>query len=733
MAVASYGLPATADVNTVPEEPTEAAASIINTSLLGAALAGAGESRATFPSNPGPDSGALDASLLGSEVIELGGINIPITDIFDFGEAGALQSLSEASSELDGHAITSAVGADGSLSLDAIDNASMGNMRLDVVQLANSLGVGDIQAIVDQAYLEIGAVGAEVEAIDGAFQDPDGVGGDGQYKVADLVLAVQSQAVADMLAQMVDAISSIDGALEDSINEILAAQNLLDPITSALPAGVTVDATVNSDVSGAIEEAFLSGSLTDETSIIDIDPSTGMIYIDMAEFMGNDEGAGTNAEGLNSQNPNTELIDDNLYPMVADSIHDIIENAIALAVSTVEASLGSISVDLTVDATSPLGGTATKTISAALDGTITSTACESTGIDGAAACTLLDTAEAAISPLLSTVVQTISNTLLANDGAMLYDLFTLIKTDSITAPIRAVLDPFIQILADNVLSVQLNRQVSETCTLPDGTTAPNSLEVSAISIGAAPSIGGARLNLGTAGVRMDACDEYALITPAITADPASIPAGDATAVSGTDFTPEADVTVQLVDADGNPVGEQVTVTTDGSGAFTTDLPVAADVPPGDYTIEAVDVTTGIPATAPLTVTQPDVQELNIGLDPPTVPAGDPTTATGTGYTPDSTASVQLVDPAGAPVGDSITVSTDANGEFTTEVPVPADAAPGDYTVVGTDDSTGNSAEAALTVTEPTATDIGSIGDFVWDDLNADGVQDADERVTPCRR
>jgi LPXTG-motif cell wall-anchored protein len=43
------------------------------------------------------------------------------------------------------------------------------------------------------------------------------------------------------------------------------------------------------------------------------------------------------------------------------------------------------------------------------------------------------------------------------------------------------------------------------------------------------------------------------------------------------------------------------------------------------------------------------------------------------------------------------VDTDEDGGFTVDVPVPADAEPGSFTVVGTDDTTGEAAQAPLTV------------------------------------
>ncbi|WP_308409811.1 SdrD B-like domain-containing protein, partial [Zhihengliuella halotolerans] len=72
----------------------------------------------------------------------------------------------------------------------------------------------------------------------------------------------------------------------------------------------------------------------------------------------------------------------------------------------------------------------------------------------------------------------------------------------------------------------------------------------------------------------------------------------------------------------------------------------------------------------------------------------------------------------------VTVPTDENGDFVGELPVPEGTEPGDYTVEAVD-SEGNEGSAPLEVLVPGSGD-GSIGDFVWDDTNADGVQDAGE-------
>ncbi|MGQ7789011.1 hypothetical protein, partial [Nesterenkonia sp. K-15-9-6] len=80
------------------------------------------------------------------------------------------------------------------------------------------------------------------------------------------------------------------------------------------------------------------------------------------------------------------------------------------------------------------------------------------------------------------------------------------------------------------------------------------------------------------------------------------------------------------------------------------------------------------------------------VDPDSVPAGESTTVTGEGYTPDSTVTVQLRDQDGNPVGEPVEdVPTSEDGTFEVSLPTPEDAEPGDYTVAGVDDTTGEEA------------------------------------------
>src|SRR5699024_847535 len=153
-----------------------------------------------------------------------------------------------------------------------------------------------------------------------------------------------------------------------------------------------------------------------------------------------------------------------------------------------------------------------------------------------------------------------------------------------------------------------------------------------------------------------------------------------------------DVAVQLTAADGAPVGDPVTVTTDEDGAFTTDLTVPEGTEGGDYTVVGTTAE-DVSAQAPLVVTNAP----SIVADPDRVPAGESTTVNGSDFPATTEVTVQLQDSTGAPVGDPVTVTTDEDGDFTTDLPVPAGTPEGeDYQVEATT-ADGDSATTPLAV------------------------------------
>ena len=676
VAVTTFGLPAMADVDTQPDETTEAAASNIDLSLIGQELAGGGQSRALYPGGPATDDGALNASLLGGQLLDLGGVQLPIDQIIDYGELGALLSQSTATDAKNGEAISGIAGADGSLSLDG-EAGGFGTAKLDLLSLFRATGTdGLTDDIVSKAELTAGVGGAHVEAVDGAFQDPDGVGGDGQYRVAEANLELESPIVSQIASGIYDQLATVDQTLEDTVNGMSQLTDLLNTITSALPVGATIDVSAESNIQEEVFQELLAQPITSKNEVLSIDLSTGKLYVDLDKAYSGERPEGVDLpDGINNQNPNTELISNEIYPIIAETIHDLIEEVIKVATNAIEGAISSITLNFELTQTAPIVGETVANWSVNL-GAENVAPVDCTGAGCAVIEPLINTT---LIPLINTAVVPIRDFLVGDGGHAIYDLLiTDIKTNAMTLPVRQVLEPVFTLMAQ-IVSVQLNRQVTTTCEGPDGTLT-DSLEVSALSIGLLQAADAGRLNLGTAGVRIGACDDAAVINPAITLDPTSVAPGESTNLTGTGFTPDGDVTLQLTDPSGNPVGDPITVPADPEGNVpSTAIPVPEGSAPGDYKVVATDVTTDTPVESPLTVTDGGVQPGNGSIGDLVFDDADMDGVQDEGEAGVPGTVVNLLDADGNPVNDADgnprTTTTDENGIYSFgELPE------GDYTV-----------------------------------------------------
>ncbi|APX33681.1 hypothetical protein BH708_14240 [Brachybacterium sp. P6-10-X1] len=656
-------------LNTYPDEPTESEASVVGMSLGDEDIIGLGQSQAGSDSNPGPNTEAFNGAIGGNEVVDFGsGYQIPLDEFLEFGEVGTIQSQSTATDAQNGEAITGIAGADGGLTLDGTDG-EFGTARIDLLSIAKASGADTItDQMIDQADLSFGLGGAWVESVNGEFQDPDAVGEMGQYRVGDMKLELHSPAVQAAGDGLSDAAGQMEQEVTGTINDSL-------DLAGALPVpGLTVDTEVSSTLQEDVLDATLLGPIATDDGLAEINLSEGTVVVDLGRIGGNDDGLIDRPVGINNQNPNTELIDDETYPFIASSVHDVIDETVDLSVGTAMDSLESVSISSSVSA--PDGTTASWDMT--LAGEVTNFECAPGGLTGAATCAALEGAMSAMGPIMTPINETITN-----PEGVIYEAFTTIKTDLMTVPVRAALDPFLELIANNLFSVQINHQETQTCQMPDGSEAVSGLEVSALSIGVLD--GTSRLGIGNAGVRVDACD-LAATDPLIGAS-SPAPAGGESTLTGEGWTPDTDVSVQLTDPDGNAVGDPVTVTTDENGAFPEGsvLPIPEGVEPGDFTVVATDPE-GNEATDTLEITPADsADEATLEASSP-VPAGGESDLTSEGWTPGTDVSVQLTDPDGNAVGDPVTVTTDENGAFPegTVLPVPEGTEPGDFTVTATD-------------------------------------------------
>ncbi|WP_460749684.1 choice-of-anchor G family protein, partial [Myceligenerans cantabricum] len=700
LCVAGMSMPAQAALDNYPDDPAEAGASVLMSELMEQELAGAATSMAGWDTDPGPNTENLDVDLLGAQVLQLGDVEIPVDQLMDLGQLGALASTSETTSPLDGHAATGVIGPDGGVTIDGTAEGDWGTTSLDLLALADTAGVGGITDLaVDQLDLELGALGSEVIAEDGVVLDPDGgVTGPGQYVLGDASLLMHSPLIEDAAAEIYDLGGQVDTAVEDTVNGLFDVSDLVGALpVPGLPAP---DCSVDSDMQDTIVNAVVGEPLTSANQLVTIDFSTGEAEIHLEHLVeGNDPWAGGDDAGMNGLAPNYEVIDDQTYPQIAEGVHELMEEAVQIMATAINESLNAVSISCNWYQEGPLPGNVidvswTVNLADAASGDFPPVEENCSGAAASLVCTALATTINTAGGALTPIFATIYDFLISDEGAEVFELLiTDVKTGLITETIGTALSPVFDVLTQFV-SLQINHQETTTCT-GDAGEAVDSLEVSALWLGLAQGDLGS-IGLGNSGVRFDACN-LAAIEPVLTADPPEFPAGDCTVVTGEGYTPDSTATVQLTDADGNPVGDPIVVDTDENGAFTTDVCSTPDTPPGDYTVVGTDDETGTPGEVPVTILPAPI-EPTISVDPTEVAPGECTVVSGEGYTPDSTVTVQLTDADGNPVGDPVVADTDDVGAFTVDLCVPEDAEPGDYTVIGTDDATDTPAEAPLTVT-----------------------------------
>jgi LPXTG-motif cell wall-anchored protein len=695
-------------VDNYPDEQSEAAASVLDSTLFQKALLAAAYSDAGSVSNPGTNEGNLNVELLGSELVRIGDVEVPLDEILDFGQLGALASKSEASSPVDAYAVSGLLGADGGVTLDG-ETADFGKASVDVLSVARLLGVdGLTDKIVDQLHLEAGAGAAEVKAEGGVILDQDGVGGLGQYRVGDLDLSMHSPVIENAASSIHDLGGSIDTTVENVVRKNLD-ESALTGLFDAVPGVPTPSITVDSNMQEKLFQSVVGEPITSANQLITIDLSTGELQVHLDKLVDNPDGT---EGGLNELPPNYELIDDTTYPLIAETVHELMEEVTNILIGAIEDSLNSVTVNIAFNDESSLGVLDVSwsiPLADAVNGKFPEAVNNSTGTMAPVAEVLVGTINStggALAPILEPVY----NLLISDEGDEIFDLLINdIKTDSITAPIREMLSPIFEVLAQ-VLSITINRQVTETSVTPTSTAAEaaevvTSLDLSALSIALLPANEVARINLGNAAVRITPGGDGGPgeIDPSIEVNPDSVAPGQSTVATGEGYTPDSTATVQLTDPEGNPVGDPIPVETDSDGGFTTPVPVPDDAELGDYTVIGTDDTTGEAAEAPLAVVPGSdicAMDPTLTVEPSAAYPGDTVSVVGQGFPAGVPVEVQLRDAEGNPVGDPITVTPDESCGFITDLTVPEDAEPGDHVVEAVPEDGSEGAEAPLEILAP---------------------------------
>ena len=679
------GLPA---VHAAESDQSEGLGRVINADVLSLDLADAGTSQSGFPSDAGPNANPLNVGVINDSVaLDLGTTTLPLigdennVGLLHLGQVGAVSSFASSPDALNSTASAGAVGEGGALDLDGIANGTYGSARVDLTTLLEQAGVdGLTDQIVDELSLELGALGSTATEEAGTVSS--------EYVVADGKLVISSPLVAELSTELDSAVTGVGTTLNSAVGAdgVLGtvAQNASLDLNVGLVrvqgGGGTIGVTGLDAALAEASDSLLVEPLTDANGLVSINLADGTIEVDLQQLGG--------ADGLNGLPANTELLDATTIGLITGAvtealgtvsdragqvlIDDVFNNVgltIELPARVSAVGLPAATVDIVVETTiGQLAGTADGQPTVSIDGNLL-------GIIPIG--TLLSAVEPVIQTVLIAPLQGVVGGLVDTTTTGLTETL-----DGLINPVLTTLDPVLDGVLSEVVSVTINEQPSP------GYLGAESFTVNALSLELLPNLAAVNVDLASSTVR--AADE--VVDPTIAVDPGTVTDGDTTTVTGEAYPANTEVSVQLTDADGNPVGDPVSVTTDDTGAFTTDLTVPEGTEAGEFSVVGA-ATGGETASAPLQV----VNAPAITADPDRVPAGDSTTVTGTDFPADSEVTVQLQDADGNPIGDPVTVTTDSDGNFTTELPVPAGTPEGEDYVIEAVAESGESATTPLAV------------------------------------
>ncbi|WP_194293017.1 Ig-like domain-containing protein [Streptomyces smaragdinus] len=589
-------------------------------------------------------------------------------------------------------------------------NTSTTNLSADLIPL-----IGATPAL-STANLSFGAIGSEATlASDGTLTRTT--------HIADATLTMTSPLIGDMVTQVNSAVSTLTTALNGLQSTITSAVNSSVTQIINLVGGITGTANTNTTVS--VDASRLDQAVADvlsaplSTSLVTIDPSTGTITVNLAGGI-----------DLNNIPPNTTLLSPEIMQQVSadiatlmnqlqSNLDAVINDALNYVDVTVHSTtaitapfIGQIA-GLTIDYTGTVKDLINGTAPIAIDGT------------GLLAPVPLDAAATIIQNTVAAAVNSAAGAPIATAGAAVDAAVT--TASNALAPAMA--------LVGQAAQVNLNVQNAA-----DGITAQ--ADVTAVQLVLLPGTNAFTMNLATSSVGPNVNVVYTPTVAASNTNP-----GTPTTITGGGWPPNTDVTLQVTDSTGAPVGSPITVTTDATGSLPpgTEYPIPAGTPLGTYTVTGTTAggTTASGTFQVVDTIAPDAPVITAPADGSVTTDNTPV-ITGTGE-PGATVEV-LVD--GVTVGTA-TVAPDGTWSLPTTTPLPD----GPHTVTATQtDPSGNVSPAAtstftvdttapdapvitgpadgstITSTTPTITGTGEPGATV--DVTVDGVSLGSTTVNP---
>ena len=268
--------------NKGPQQDAEAWGQLIQSELLGTQLADVASAYSSSPGSTEASSTPLDVEALNALKVSLGdGVSLPLVSDADgggllhLGNAGALNAYGHAPQYNDATASAGAVGSDGALNLDDINNGDFGNANVDLTAVLKQLGLdGVTDQVVDDLSLELGAIASTANS-NGTDYTPE-------YVVADGTLTVSSPAVEGIS----DSLTEVVNGTGDTLEEVIGDKGLVNSLATigldldVLLASVKVggdDTQVSVEVGDALDgivENLINKELEDKSGIVSIDLET---------------------------------------------------------------------------------------------------------------------------------------------------------------------------------------------------------------------------------------------------------------------------------------------------------------------------------------------------------------------------------------------------------------------------------------------------------------------------
>nr|WP_236995332.1 choice-of-anchor G family protein [Glutamicibacter halophytocola] len=576
-----------------PADGSEALGRVLDLNLLDIPVADAGFAYAGNPSSPDAKHNPLNVEALGALNLNLGSglsalplINSDGSGLLTLGEAGLLSSYAEAPSSTSAKSAAGAVSSDGTIAVDSANSGAM-TANVDLTRLLDQLQVSGLtDQLVDEASLEIGALGSKADKTDGTLST--------DYLVAGATATVSSPAVGGLTSSL----GTVVDGLGTTLNTALSSDGVLGTITSGLDAididlrplariGVTDSTVALNGVDAALQQVkddILTGVITSDTGLVSIDLGTGDISVDLSKIT---------TGGLNGKPANYEVLSATAVQEIADEITLALSNLVTDLRDSLVASLDQI--DIVVN----LGLEASLLVPLA-DGTATveGSVASFLGLVPEEPTTNVDLTLAGlnlgslITPLTAGVVSVVGDALGTVVNPVIDGLPGVITgvVDGVTDP----LEPVIEGVLNEIVEITVNEQ--GTTVIDDPNSDPDSTEegdfVTALSVELLPAMGEAANKVSFARSEVRAADEAPTEAPVVIETPTDgqeFTEGDPVDVSGT-AEPGKTITVTL-DGD-DAAAQEVIVGDDGKWTATfeglTEGPHTAVATDGDDDEESTD-------------------------------------------------------------------------------------------------------------------------------------------------